>query len=372
MAGSVHDVLMDADAGPLRWVLHVDMDQFIAAVELLRRPELRGLPVVVGGRGDPTERAVVSTATYEAREHGVRSGMPLRVAVRRCPDAVFLPVDHAAYDAASQVVMATLTALPGAVVQVLGWDEAFVGIELPSTETPEAYATRLREAVLAATQLHCTVGIGDTTVRAKNATDFGKPRRTGPGEGTGTFRLTRHNWLAVMGERPVRDLWGIGPRTSERLSALGVVTVDDLARTPDEPLAAEFGPTIGPGVGRLGRGVGPDTVDDTPWVARAHGRETTFQRDLDSPEEVDAAMRTLARQVVADVEAEGRRAVRVFLKVRFAPFFTFQRSRKLAEPTYDPDVLADTALDLLALLDDDRPIRLLGVRAEMEPPPTPE
>ena len=117
------------------WVLHVDMDQFIAAVEILRRPELAGLPVIVGGRGDPTERAVVSTATYEAREFGVRSGMPLKTAVRRCPDAVLLPVDGPAYDAASAVVMDTLRAIPGAVVEVLGWDEAFVGIE---TDDPEA------------------------------------------------------------------------------------------------------------------------------------------------------------------------------------------------------------------------------------------
>src|SRR3954471_1451608 len=111
------------------WVLHVDMDQFIAAVEILRRPELAGLPVIVGGRGDATERAVVSTASYEAREYGLRSGMPLKPAVRRCPDAVLLRVDAPAYDAASAVVMDTLRAIPGAVVEVLGWDEAFVGIE---------------------------------------------------------------------------------------------------------------------------------------------------------------------------------------------------------------------------------------------------
>ncbi len=164
------------------WVLHVDMDQFIAAVELLRRPELVGLPVVVGGRGDPTERAVVSTASYEAREFGIRSGMPLRIAVRRCPDAVFLPVDAPTYEAASAVVMETLRAVPGAVVEVLGWDEAFVGIE---TDDPEQVARDLQAAVLAATGLHCSVGIGDTLVRAKTATDFGKPR--------GRFRLTRDN-----------------------------------------------------------------------------------------------------------------------------------------------------------------------------------
>src|SRR6202042_2799008 len=108
-----------------RWVLHVDLDQFIAAVEVLRHPELRGQPVVVGGDGDPTKRGVVSTASYEAREHGVHSGLPLRTAVRRLPSAVFLPVDRAAYEAASQDVMTALRGL-GDVVEVMGWDEAFV------------------------------------------------------------------------------------------------------------------------------------------------------------------------------------------------------------------------------------------------------
>src|SRR3954468_15715968 len=141
------------------WVLHVDLDQFIAAVEILRRPELAGRPVIVGGRGDPTERAVVSTASYEAREYGVHSGMPLRLAHRKCPDAVILPVDGPAYDAASAVVVESLRGVSGAVVEVLGWDEAFVGIE---TDDPESVAHRIQADVLGATQLHCSVGIGDT------------------------------------------------------------------------------------------------------------------------------------------------------------------------------------------------------------------
>ena len=117
--------------------MHVDLDQFIAAVEVLRRPELAGKPVIVGGRGDPTERAVVSTASYEAREFGVGSGMPLRIAARKAPEAIILPVDAEAYTAASAAVMATLRAHPGATVQVLGWDEAFIGIV---TDDPEASA----------------------------------------------------------------------------------------------------------------------------------------------------------------------------------------------------------------------------------------
>jgi DNA polymerase IV len=339
------------------WVLHVDMDQFIAAVEILRRPELAGLPVIVGGRGDATERAVVSTASYEAREFGVHSGMPLKIAVRRCPQAVLLPVDGPAYDAASDVVMRTLRAIPGAVVEVLGWDEAFVGIE---TIEPEQVALRVQADVLAATGLHCSVGIGDTKVRAKIATEFGKPR--------GTFRLTRDNWLAVMGDLPTRDLWGIGSRIQQRLAAIGIETVRQLAAAPDEPLIAEFGPNTGPHIGRLGRGVSSATVDDAPWVARAHGRETTYQQNLATVGEIETAMRALAEQVVGDIRREDRACVRVHLKVRFAPFFTVNRSRKLPEPTFDPWLLTATALDLWRRLEDDRPVRLLGLRAEMVPP----
>ena len=340
-----------------RWVLHVDMDQFIAAVEVLRRPELTGLPVIVGGRGDPTERGVVSTASYEAREFGVRSGMPLKTAVRRCPDAVLLPVDKPAYDEASAVVMDTLRSIPGAVVEVLGWDEAFVGID---TDDPEAVARAIQADVLAATRLHCSVGIGDTKVRAKIATEFGKPR--------GMFRLTRDNWFEVMGHRRTKELWGIGSRISERLAGLGIETVLQLAHTPDEPLIEEFGPNTGPHIGRLGRGVSSATVDDTPWVARAHGRETTYQQNLESPDDVAASIHLLAAQVVEDIRQEGRACARVHLKVRFAPFFTVNRSRKLPEPTFDPAVIAETALDLFARLEDTRPVRLLGLRAEMLPP----
>ena len=349
---------MEGMAESRRWVLHVDMDQFIAAVEILRRPELAGLPVVVGGRGDPTERAVVSTASYEAREFGVRSGMPLKVAVRRCPQAVFLPVDAPAYDAASAVVMATLRALPGVVVEVLGWDEAFVGV---TSDEPEALARQAQAEVLLATGLHCSVGIGDTKVRAKIATDFGKPR--------GTFRLTGENWFEVMGDRPTGDLWGIGSRISQRLAGLGISTVHELAEAPEEPLVAEFGPSTGPHLRRLGRGVSTATVDDTPWVARARGRETTYQQNLVTPREVEEALRVLAVQVVEDLHSEGRPCARVHLKVRFAPFFTVNRSRKLAEPTSDPAVVAGLAWSLFTALGDERPVRLLGVRGEMVPPP---
>src|SRR5918993_5443043 len=225
---------MRMEAERRQWVLHVDLDQFIAAVEVLRRPELAGKPVIVGGRGDPTERAVVSTASYEARAFGVGSGMPLRIAARKAPDAIILPVDAPAYTAASDEVMATLRAQPGAVVQVLGWDEAFVGV---TTDDPEQYARAIQSAVLERTDLHCSVGIGDTLVRAKNATDFGKPR--------GTFRLTAENWLDFMGDRPTIELWGVGSKISRRLAEHGIRTVHQLALADESVLASEFGPKMG-------------------------------------------------------------------------------------------------------------------------------
>ncbi|MCT9820951.1 DNA polymerase IV [Microbacterium sp. W1N] len=337
-------------------MLHVDLDQFIAAVELLRRPELVGLPVIVGGRGDPTERAVVSTASYEARAFGVGSGMPLKIAARKIPDAVFLPVDAPAYTAASDEVMATLRAQPGAVVQVLGWDEAFVGLR---TADPDAAARGIQAAVLARTGLHCSVGIGDTLIRAKNATDFGKPQ--------GRFRLTADNWLDVMGARPTAALWGVGAKVSKRLAALGITTVAELAAADTAPLAAEFGPKMGPWYRQLGRGDGSATVDDTPWVARGHSRETTFQTDLTDRADIVEAARALIGQVLADVAAEGRPVVGVGIKVRYAPFTTKNLVHKIDETGDEATVTAEL-LRLVDKIDADRAVRLLGVRAEMAMP----
>ncbi|MBT2565389.1 DNA polymerase IV [Arthrobacter sp. ISL-85] len=337
-------------------MLHVDLDQFIAAVEVLRRPELAGKPVIVGGRGDPTERAVVSTASYEARAYGVGSGMPLRIAARKVPQAVILPVDHEAYLEASEKVMAVLRSQPRTTVQVLGWDEAFVGLE---TADPEAFARHLQQAVLAETQLHCSIGIGDTLVRAKVATTFGKP--------AGVFRLTQGNWLQVMGERPTIDLWGVGKAVSRRLATLGIKKVAELAAADPSDLVPEFGPRMGPWYAQLGRGDGSRTVDDTPWVARGHSRETTFQQDLTDEAHIFDAVRELAGHVLEDVAAEGRPVVGLTLKVRYAPFTTKTYARKIPETSDPADVLA-RALDLAAKIEPGRPIRLLGLRAGMTMP----
>jgi len=348
-----------------RWVLHVDLDMFLAAVEILRKPELAGKPVVVGGRGIVNERAVVSTASYEAREFGIRSGMPLRTAYKKCPDAIFLPVDAPTYLAASAEVMAALRSLAWGgvpvIVEVMGWDEAFLGPGVGHGELgdPRETAALVRSAVLESTRLHCSVGIGNNKLQAKIATDFGKPR--------GTYAITDESWYDEMGARPARALWGVGAKIAGRLESLGISTVTELATSDVNLLVGEFGPTMGPWFHRLGRGVDSSVVDATPWVARAHGREETFQQDL-TWDEVPDAVRTLAARVVEDIDAEGRPAMRVHLKIRYRNFFTLTRSRKLPEPTNDPAVLGDVAVALLEKVEPDKPVRLLGVRYEMVPP----
>ena len=180
-------------------------------------------------------------------------------------------------------------------------------------------------------------------------------------------RLTAANWLEVMGPRPTKDLWGVGSKVSGRLAKLGITTVAELAATDPEDLVAEFGPKMGPWYAQLGRGDGQSTVDDTPWVARGHSRETTFQQDLTDAAQIDSAVRDLTARVLEDVSAEGRPVVGLTLKVRYAPFVTKSYGRKVSE-TSDRDEVLARALDLAAGIEPGRPIRLLGLRAEMAMP----
>ena len=338
--------------GVALWVLHVDLDQFIAAVEVLRHPELRGRPVVVGGDGDPAKRGVVATASYEARAHGVHSGVPLRTALRRCPGAVFLPVDKTAYEAASATVMAALREFD-AVVEVMGWDEAFLAVE---TEDPQDVARRIQQQVRAVSQLDCTVGIGENKLQAKLATGYGKP--------AGTFRLTHGSWFEVLGAEPTEALWGIGRKTAAKLAGLGIGTVAELAATDPFALAPHFGPVTGPWLVQTARGLSPAPVDSAPYVARSHGRETTFQQDIGDWDAVRAEVVRLAREVAADIAAEQRPASRVVVKVRYVPFFTQTHGHPLGEPTTDPAPIEQAALAALGQFSGRRAVRLLGVRAE--------
>jgi nucleotidyltransferase/DNA polymerase involved in DNA repair len=333
-------------------VLHVDLDQFIAAVEMLGRPELRGLPVVVGGDGDPTKRGVVSTASYAARAYGVHSGLALRTAARRCPQAVFLPVDREKYEAVSAQVMAVLREFD-AVVEVFGWDEAFLAAD---TDDPQALARQIQLRIRARTRLECSVGIGENKLQAKLATGFAKPE--------GVFRLTGENWFEVLGGQPTDALWGIGAKTARRLAGLGIATVAELAAASPRELAAQIGPTTGPWLVQIARGLDPSPVSAEPYQARSHGKEITFQQDLDDWAQVRREVERLAELVAIEVAGETRPAVRVVVKVRYVPFITRTHGQPLAEPTADAEQIRLAAAAALDKFTGRRPVRLLGVRAE--------
>jgi DNA polymerase IV len=340
-----------------RWILHVDLDQFLASVELRRHPELAGLPVIVGGNGDPTEaRKVVTCASYQARKFGVHAGMPLRSAARRCPDATFLPSDPAAYDEASEQVMGVLRDL-GHPVEVWGWDEAYVGADVAE---PIVLAEQIRAVIAAETQLSCSVGISDNKQRAKVATGLAKP--------AGVYRLTDTNWMAVMGDRPVDALWGIGPKTAKKLAGLGISTVADLATTDATLLTSTFGPRTGLWALLLAKGGGDAEVSAEPWVPRSRSHVVTFPQDLTDRGEMDTAITELAQRALAEVVAQSRVVTRVAVTMRTATFFTRTKIRKLEQPSTDGEVIAANALRVLDLFELDRPVRLLGVRLELAPP----
>jgi DNA polymerase-4 len=252
--------------------------------------------------------------------------------------------------------MATLRSFP-VVVEVWGWDEAFVGADV---DDPEELARAIKARVFAETSLTCAVGIGETKLQAKTATGFAKPG--------GISRLTWATWLDVMGDRQVTSIWGIGDRTAHRLGELGIVTVRELAAADHHELARRFGPRIGPHLRVLGLGGGGGPVVGEPYVPRSRSREVTFERDVADPRLLDEHLVRLATEATESVVAEGRRITHVAVKVRTATFFTRTKISKLPEPTTAPAEVVRMARIVLDRFEVTRPVRLLGVRVELAPP----
>jgi DNA polymerase-4 len=336
-----------------RTILHVDMDAFYAAVEQLRRPELRGRAVIVGGDGDPRKRGVVSTASYEARAFGVHSGMPLRTAHRLCPDGVFLPVDFRAYREVSERMHAILRDT-GARVESLGLDEAFLDCtDLP--ESGETLARHVKERIAAELHLTASVGVGPNKLIAKIASAMRKP--------DGLTVIAADDAARRLAPLPVTALWGVGPKTAARLrDAFGVQTVADLAAVAAAQLQDVFGPRHGAALSEIAHGI-DDSPVVTDWEPRSISREETFQVDLRDPETIRATVRKLAAEVADDLREEGYRAASITLKIRLVPFTTLTRSRTIAAPTDDAPVIGGVAVGLLDRVQVNRPVRLLGVRA---------
>ncbi len=336
----------------LRWILHLDMDAFYAAVEQLDRPELRGRPVVVAGLGP---RGVVATASYEARAFGVRSAMPTAKARVLCPQAEFLPPRFPRYEEVAQAVRGILATYSPA-VEPLSLDEAFV--DLTGTERlhgpPEATARAIHRRIRTELGLSCSVGVGPNKLLAKLASEAAKP---------GGVRVLHpedvDGFLASLG---VEQLWGVGPQTARRLAERGVRTVGDLRQVDVGVLESWFGPTQGRQLWRLARGLddSPVTVDRE---ARSISQEVTYPRDLLREEEVRGEVRRLAGLVAARLAEEGYLASTVGVKIRWADFTTRTRQVRLPEPTDHPALISDAAVGLLGRgeIHVEEGIRLLGV-----------
>ena len=334
-------------------ILHVDMDAFFASVEVRRRPELRGRPVVVGGVGP---RGVVSSASYEARAFGVRSAMPGSRARRLCPHATFLPPDMAAYVEASRQIMrifADVTPL----VEPLSVDEAFLDVSgaVRLLGRPRAIADLIRRRVASEQRLTCSVGVAATKFMAKLASGRAKP--------DGVLVVPAATTLKYLHPLPVDVLWGVGERTCEVLRRHGLRTVADVAEAPIGMLRQALGDALAAHLHELAWGRDPRRVSPER-VEKSVGAETTFDVDVSDPDVIRRTLLALATGVGRRLRRSGQAGRTVTIKVRLADFRTLNRSRTLADATDVAREIFSTAWHLFRALAPGDRIRLIGVRVE--------
>jgi DNA polymerase-4 len=335
-------------------ILHVDMDAFYASVSLRNHPELQGTPVIVGGGGT---RGVVLSATYEARALGVHSAMPMSRARRVAPHAVILEPDHRMYAQVSRNVMALFSSITP-LVEPLSLDEAFLDISgaLRRLGAPAAIGELIRARVHDEQQITCSVGVATTKFVAKLASTRAKP--------DGMLIVPAGKVIEFLHPLPVGALWGVGERTEEQLTRLGLRTVADLANTPVSTLKRALGPAAGQHLhdlswGRDDRSVTPHEPD------KSMGNETTFPHDIDDPDVIHAYLLQLSDQVAGRLRSAGYVGRTIALKIRFSDFSTISRSRTLSHPTDVGKEIYDTARGLYDALGLQRVrIRLVGVRVE--------
>jgi DNA polymerase-4 len=343
-------------------ILHVDMDAFFVSVELLEHPELRGGPVIVGGR--PDERGVVSAASYEARRYGIQSAMPLRTAARLCPHAVFLEPRHELYVRWSDRVAAILAEF-SPIIEMASIDEAY--LDLAGTERlhgpPLAAAHRLRREVWERTHLPCSLGLAATRLVAKVASDQAKPG--------GLLWVPPGSEEAFLAPLPVGRIPGIGKVTEAALGSLGISTVGQLARVPEEKLEQVFG-QWGSALYRKARG--GDSYEffvDAEPKSISHNR--TFGFDLDDRETLDATLSHLCQKAGKRLRDSGLYARNVTLTIRYAGFETVTRSHTLREPSNLDTVFLAILRELFAAhWDRKRKVRLLGVSLGSFAPSSPQ
>ncbi len=335
-----------------RWIMHVDMDAFFAAIEQRDDPTLRGVPVVIGAK--PGGRGVVATCSYEARKFGIRSAMPINEAHRRCPSAVYLRPDMQRYATESRAIMIALKDI-SPVVEPVSIDEAFVditGLE-KLLGTPEQIAHTTKLCIFEAVGLTASVGVGPNRLIAKLGSDHRKP--------DGITIVAPEQVLDFLGPMPVRNLRGIGGRTAERIERLGFHTVADLRGCSHERLTAHFGSKGADLLYKQSRGIGSDVVGDH-GPRKSISRETTFAEDIVDQKVLHNVLLDLVADVGHQTRAEGLAGRVVTLKIRFTGFETHTRRRTLEQPTNHDNEIFRMALELLKKRSfQNKAVRLIGV-----------
>jgi DNA polymerase IV len=343
-----------------RTILHVDMDAFFVAVEVRRRPELRGRPVIVGGAG---ERGVVAACSYEARRFGIHSAMPSVRARRLCPEALFLRGDYGAYAEASREVHAVFSSITP-LVEGIALDEAFLDVTGAGRRlgTGVEIAHLVRRRITDETALTCSVGVASTKFLAKLASEAAKPKadRQGVRPGAGVVEVVPGEELTFLHRHPVQALWGVGPATLDRLQRIGVTTVGDLAALPEDTLIASLGRANGRHLHALACGIDERPVEPDR-ATKSIGHEQTFPHDLHDHEALGLELTRLADGVAARLREHHLAGRTVTVKVRFGTFTTITRGSTSVTPLDTAAGIVAAARPLLAGVDPTPGVRLLGV-----------
>jgi len=334
-------------------ILHVDMDAFYAAVEVLDDPTLRGLPLIIGA---PDGRSVVSSASYEARRYGVRAAMPVSQALRLCPSARIVPPHFTRYHEVSRQVMAIFESFTP-LVEPLSVDEAFLDVRGVRRlwGSPARIAQLVRERVHDEVGITCSVGVAATKHVAKIASTVSKP--------DGMLVVAAADTQAFLDPRSVRAMWGVGPKAAEALEGRGIRTIRDI-RTASRPvLDRAVGPALATRLTQLARGEDARSVE-TERIEKSIGHEETFDTDVTDRSYLRAELLRLADRVGARLRRAEWETSTVAIKVRFDDFRTLSRSLTLPEPTAVSQRIGEAAQALFDQIDRRDPVRLVGVRAE--------
>lgn len=336
-------------------IIHLDLDAFFCAVEELRDPTLRGKPFAVGGR--PEERGVVASCSYPARQRGVHSALPMSQAVRLCPNLLMVPARHKAYGEMSQRVMACLRQWTPLVEQ-LSIDEAFLDVsELP--EDGETLAQRLQATINQTLKVPCSLGVASNKLVAKIANTVGKAAAKGGAPPNAITVAPAGQEAEFLAPLPCTELWGVGPKTAERLAALGLHTIGDLARWPEADLVRRFGKN-GHDLAQHARG-----IDHRPVVmqreTKSISQETTFVRDVYDGGELRRTLQGQAEGVSRALKRKRLTGTTIKVKLRWADFTTVTRQTTLTQATDDAGQIFSAANQLFAKIWQGQPVRLLGV-----------